>query len=125
MNGFSRIFILGRLGSEPTMQLSKNGQNFTRLNIATHRAARDIDSTDNETEAQKPSQVTDWYSVNVWGRQAESCAKYLRKGQGVMVEGYLSNYQSVLEDGRAMKKIGIHAMKVEFLDHKPPATDFN
>jgi single-strand DNA-binding protein len=116
MNGFSRIFILGRLGSEPAMQVSKNGQNFTRLSIATHRATRETDKQEAETE--RESQITDWYSVNVWGRQAETCAKYLKKGQGVMVEGYLSNFQSVKEDGSTFKKVGINAMKVEFLDRK-------
>lgn len=119
MNGFSRIFILGRLGAEPTVQVSKNGQNFTRLSIATHRAARE--SEDNEN-SERTGQITDWYSVNVWGRQAESCARYLKKGQGVMVEGYLSNFQTVKEDGSSLKKIGINAMKVEFLDRKPSLT---
>ncbi len=123
MNGFSRIFILGRLGSEPSMQLSKNGQNFTRLSIATHRAARETDANSSESDNSRESQITDWYSVNVWGRQAETCAKYLKKGQGVMVEGYLSNFQSVKEDGSTFKKIGINAMKVEFLDRKQAQTE--
>ncbi len=118
MNGFNRIFILGRLGSEPAMQVSKNGQNFTRLSIATHRASRETELAGAENENSRDSQITDWYSVNVWGHQAETCAKYLKKGQGVMVEGYLSNFQSTKEDGSTYKKIGINAMKVEFLDRK-------
>ena len=32
---------------------------------------------------------TTWYKVSVFGRQAEACAQYLKKGSGVLVEGRL------------------------------------
>ena len=123
MNGFSRIFILGRLGMEPSMQTSKNGRHYTKLSIATHRSGRENAESESEETSTRTPQITDWYSVHVWGRQAEVCAKYLKKGQGVMVEGYLSNFQAQLEDGKPLKKIGINATKVEFLDHKPISSE--
>lgn len=113
MNGFSRIYLLGRLGSDPAVQTSKGGNQFTKLNVATNRP--------NQDESEDKKQTTDWYTVNAWGRQGELCARYLTKGQGVMIEGYLSTYQVEKEDGKHESRIAINASKVEFLQ-KPLGT---
>jgi single-strand DNA-binding protein len=107
MKGFNKIFILGRVGNDPALQVAKTGESYTRLSIATNRKVRGEDGV--ETEA------TDWHSVRVWGKQADTCSKYLRKGQGVMIEGYLSNYEATREGGEKEKRVGINAIKVEFL----------
>ena len=114
MNGFNRIFILGRLGSEPQIQTSRGGHQFTKLSVATNRTQNDEDGEKKET--------TDWYTINAWGRQGELCARYLSKGQGVMVEGYLSTFQVAREDGKNEGKIAINALKVEFLPKPMGAT---
>jgi single-strand DNA-binding protein len=98
MQGFSKIFILGRVGNQPVAQIAKSGESYTRLSIATNY---------NDT--------TEWHSVRVWGKQADSCSKYLQKGQGVMVEGYLSNYEVTRDNGEKERRVGINALKVEFL----------
>lgn len=107
MNGFNRIFILGRLGSEPTVQTSRGGQQYTKLSVATHRTQQDESGDKKET--------TDWYTINAWGRQGELCARYLTKGQGVMIEGYLSTYTVAKDDDKKETRIAINATKVEFL----------
>jgi single-strand DNA-binding protein len=112
MNGFNRIFVLGRLGADPTSQQSRNGRTFTKLSIATNRAQHDEGGE---------KTITDWYNVNVWGRQGELCSRYLRKGQGVVVEGYLSTYQVMKEDEKPETRIAINAQKVEFLS-RPSTT---
>lgn len=111
MNGFTRIYAVGRLGSDPAVQTSRGGRQFTKLNIAINRPQKDEDG-------EKKENATDWYTVNVWGRQGELCARYLTKGQGVVIDGYLSTFQVTKEDGRNETRIGINATKVEFL-YKP------
>ncbi len=106
MNGTNRIFILGYLGSTPKMQATKAGSPYTALNIATHRMA---------TKEEGSSKLTDWHFVRVWGRQAETCVKYLSKGQTVFVEGYLSQYAVEKEDGSKERKTAVQALRVEFL----------
>lgn len=98
MQGFNKIFILGRVGNQPVSQIAKNGESYARLSIATNYG-----------------DTTEWHNVLVWGKQADTCSKYLQKGQGVMVEGYLSSYEVDRENGEKERRIGINALKVEFL----------
>src|SRR5690606_38554039 len=99
------------LGKTPQLEQSESGQNYTNLSIATNHLSRA-----NEGERQ-----TDWFWVRVWGKQAENCTRYLQKGQGVMVEGYLNTYLSEKSDGRSETRVGINALKVEFLPKSTPA----
>ena len=106
MQGINKLFILGNLGNAPQIQTGKTGQPYAHLSIATHRT---FSGEDGKKEA------TDWHNVRVWGRQAETCAKYLQKGQPVFVEGYLSNYNISQEDGKTERRVGINALRVDFL----------
>jgi single-strand DNA-binding protein len=107
MNGFNRLTIVGNLGSEPTIRTSKEGHTFTRLSVATNRAHKD--------EERNKKGTTEWFTVNVWGRLGDTCAKYLAKGQGVYIEGYLSSYSILKEDDKKEYRLAINALKVEFL----------
>lgn len=107
MKGVNRIFLMGRLGSEPKMQQTKSGRSFTALNIATNRQFKEANGATNTH--------TDWHRVTVWGQQGERCAQYLSKGQPVMVEGYLSTYERELPEGHKIQQTTITALSVEFL----------
>ena len=107
MNGLNRIFLMGHLGGNPNTYESVNGNRYTCLNIATHRSAKN--------DQGGWEQRTDWHHVNVWGPQGETCAERLIKGQPVMVEGYLAQYQRELVSGEKQYKTAINALKVEFL----------
>lgn len=109
MQGLNRIFIMGYLGNDPQIYSTRKGRPYTGLSVATHRTLSSTVEGDESTEA------TDWHFIRVWGKQAETCAKYLSKGQGVMVEGYLTQYSQPKEGGEAEKKVGINALRVEFL----------
>jgi single-strand DNA-binding protein len=108
MQGLNRIFLMGRLGNTPMISTSKNGNSYTALSLATHRPA-----AGQEEGGQK--EITDWHFVRVWGKQAENCAKYLEKGQVVMVEGYLTQYLQPKDGGETEKKTGVTAVRVNFL----------
>lgn len=110
MQGLNRIFLLGYLGSEPQLYSTKSGRQYAGLSLATHRIRGGAEDEGERKEA------TDWHFVRVWGKQAETCTKYLTKGQPVMVEGYLTQYTQVQADGsEPRKRTGINAIKVEFL----------
>jgi single-strand DNA-binding protein len=115
MQGLNKIFLLGRLGNDPQLYSTRNGKQFAALSIATTRYT----STNEEPNESKDN--TDWHFVKVWGKSAENCTKYLTKGQAVMIEGYLTHYTQVGEDGKqGEKKTGINALKVEFLPRTNP-----
>jgi single-strand DNA-binding protein len=106
MTGTNRVFLLGYLGSAPQTRIAKTGGNYTSLSIATHRYLG--------TDENGKKTATDWHYVRVWGKQGESCAKYLTKGQFVHIEGYLTQYAQE-RDGKIERHTGINALQVDFL----------
>ncbi|MBX9767822.1 MAG: single-stranded DNA-binding protein [Bdellovibrionales bacterium] len=107
MDTMNKVFLMGRLGGDPQTHLDKRGISFVRLSVATHKRLK---SSEGE-EAKKP----DWHTVFVWGQRAETCAKYLRKGSPVFVEGFLSTYPKVKAEGPKEWQSSIRAVKVSFL----------
>ncbi len=107
MNGLNRIFLMGCLGTDPEAKLSKKGQSFVRLNLATNRGYKNQKGSWDE--------VTDWHKIYVWGKKADICRKHLKKGQQVMVEGYLSYYENADEEGNTRKAHSINALNLEFI----------
>jgi single-strand DNA-binding protein len=57
--------------------------------------------------------------VEVWGKQAESCQKYLSKGSPLMIEGKLKLDQWQTKDGEKRSKLSVRADRVQFLGSKP------
>jgi single-strand DNA-binding protein len=82
-----------------------------RLSVATSRQWTNKQT--NETQ-----QETEWHRITVWGKQAESCQKYLAKGRQVYVEGRIRT--SSYEDENGVKKYSteIVAEIVQFLGSK-------
>jgi single-strand DNA-binding protein len=79
---FHTIIIVGNLGGDPEMRYTPSGQTVTSFSVATNRRY-----TASNGEAVKE---TIWFRVSVWGKQAESCNTYLKKGGKVLIEGRLN-----------------------------------
>jgi len=73
---YQKIIIIGNLGRDPEMRYTPDGKAVTSFSVATSRKYNDKDETT-------------WFTVSVWGKQAESCNQYLTKGSKVLVEGRL------------------------------------
>ncbi len=58
---------------------------------------------------------TCFVEVVVWGRQAETCAQYLRKGSPVLVEGRLQYDQWENKEGEKRSRLRVVAVRVQFL----------
>lgn len=78
---YHTVILVGNLGRDPEMRFLPNGQGVTSLNVATSRSY-----TNNQGER---VDETVWFRVSVFGKQAESCNQYLKKGSKVLVEGRL------------------------------------
>lgn len=76
---YVHIVLVGNLGRDPEMRYTPSGQPVTSFSLATNRRW-----SDRETGEQK--EETTWFRVTVWGKQAETCNEYLRKGRTVLVE---------------------------------------
>ncbi|GAP12316.1 single-strand binding protein [Longilinea arvoryzae] len=79
---YQHITIVGRLGRDPEMRYTPNGQAVTSFNVATDRQYTD-------GNGQRVKETT-WFRVSVWGKQAETTNQYLKKGSMVLVDGRLT-----------------------------------
>lgn len=104
----NKVFISGRLGSDPELKKTHSGASYLRLSVAVHRRARIAD------EGQQGIESTQWLPVVVWGTSAENCSKYLQKGSPILVEGFL-DVRSFVKDGDKKSLFQITADRVQFL----------
>ncbi len=79
---YQHITIVGRLGRDPEMRYTPNGQAVTSFSVATDRQYTD-------GNGQRVKETT-WFRISVWGKQAETTNQYLKKGSMVLVDGRLT-----------------------------------
>lgn len=76
-----KIILIGRLGRDPEMRYTPTGQQVASFPIAVDQSYTGQDGAKVERTA--------WFRIQVWGKRAEVCEKYLAKGKQVYVEGNL------------------------------------
>lgn len=64
------------------------------------------------------SEETDFFNVEVWGKQAENCGKFLKKGSKVGIIGYIKIRSYEGNDGVKRYVTEVIAEQVEFLSPK-------
>jgi single-strand DNA-binding protein len=79
---YQQIIIVGNLGRDPEMRYTPSGTPVTSLSVATNRKYTGSDG--------QVVKETTWFRVSVFGKSAETCAQYLKKGGAVLVEGRLT-----------------------------------
>ncbi len=111
---YQKLVIVGNLGRDPEMRYTPSGQAVTNFNVATNR--RYTTSDGNQVDE------TTWFRVSTWGKQAEICNQYLKKGNKVLVEGRLNPDRETggprvwtRQDGTSAASYEITADQVRFL----------
>src|SRR5262245_19643591 len=108
MASVNKVILIGNLGANPELKQLPSGQTVCNLRIATTDVFTD--------KAGQRQERTEWHSVDVWGKQAESCGKYLEKGRQVYVEGSLrTDTWEDKETGQKKYATRITARDVRFL----------
>lgn len=78
MGTLNRVMLIGRLGKDPEERATAGGTRVSNFTLAT--------DTFHGSNAEK---TTEWHRIVVFGKTAEVCTQYLRKGRLVFVEGSL------------------------------------
>lgn len=114
---FHTVILVGNVGRDPEMRYTPTGQPVTSFSVATNRQY-----VNNNGETIKE---TAWFRVSVWGKQAESCNQYLKKGAKVLVEGRLTPDPATGgprvwtgQDGQPRASFEITAQVVRFLSSR-------
>lgn len=106
----NKIILVGNLGSDPELRHTQKGNAVLNLSLATSRGVRG--------SAGDWKEETSWHRVTVWGKRAEICAKYLKKGNRVYVEGILKPATWVDKEGITHKSAEITVEEIKFLGGK-------
>jgi single-strand DNA-binding protein len=104
----NRVVLVGNLTRDPELRSTPGGTPVCSLRIAVNSRRRDEGG--NWTD--KPN----YFSVSVFGNQAESCAQYLSKGRPVAIDGRLDWREWEAKDGGGKREsVEIVAESVQFL----------
>ncbi len=107
-NSFNKIFILGRLGRAPELRYSNSGNPVVRFPVATNERFKSANGQSEEH--------TEWHRIVVFGAAAENCAKMLKQGSFVFVEGKVRTRKYQDRDNNERFATEIIADMVHFLD---------
>ncbi|NWG13300.1 MAG: single-stranded DNA-binding protein [Acidobacteria bacterium] len=105
----NKVILIGRLGRDPEDRVLPNGTPVANFSLATNHFR-----TTNGTR----QQYTDWHRIVTFGRTAEQCRQYLRKGRLVCVEGSLRTRTWEKPPGERHYTTEVLAARVAFLDRQ-------
>ena len=110
MAGLCKVTVIGNLGRDPEKRYTQDGRPVTRFSVAatTRRRERDGEWADH----------TEWFSVTVFGRPAETLAERITKGTRVYVEGRLESRQYETQNGGKGFSLDVIANEVVVLDSR-------
>ena len=123
---YHQILIVGNVGKDAEMRFTPSGAAVTSFSVATNR-----EYTASNGERVKE---TVWFRVSAWGKQAEVCNQYVKKGMTVLVEGRLNPDENgnprmwTTDSGEARSNFDVTASTVRFLSRRdevdsPPVQD--
>lgn len=101
----NRCILIGNLTKDPELRSTGSGISVASFSIGVSRRFPN----------QNGDKETDFFNIVVWRKQAESCAKYLRKGSQVCVAGSIQNRNYEAKDGTKRYITEIVAEEVQFL----------
>jgi single-strand DNA-binding protein len=117
---YHTLIVVGNLGKDPEMRYTPSGQAVTSFPVASNRKY----TSSNGEQVNE----TIWFRISAWGKQAEICNQYLKKGSKVLVEGRLTPDKNTggpriwqKQDGTSGASFEVTAQTVRFLSTRSDA----
>jgi single-strand DNA-binding protein len=118
----NKVILIGNLGRDPEVKFLDGGRAVCNFSVACNETWKD-------KEGQKQERV-EWVNIVAWGKLAELCGQYLKKGRQCFIEGKLQT-DKYDKDGSTRYSTKVVASEVTFLggkgdsprDDGPPADD--
>jgi len=105
---FNKIILIGNLTKDPELRYTPQGTPVASFRLAVNYRYKQSDEMKQETM---------FIDNVIFGKQAESCSKYLNKGSSVLVEGRLQERRWE-SNGQQRSKFEVVAQSVRFLSKK-------
>jgi single-strand DNA-binding protein len=115
MASLNSVCLLGHLTRNPEVRYSSNGTPVAALGLAVNNRIKRSDDNWQDDPC--------FVDVVVFGNQAEACAKYLNKGDPVLLEGRLQYRTWEDQQGHKRSKHEIIAFRVQFLPKPGPRSE--
>jgi single-strand DNA-binding protein len=103
----NKLILIGNLGRDPEMRYTPSGQAVTSFSIASNHSYTN--------SAGERKEETEWFNVTAWGKLAETCNQYLKKGQQVYLEGRLKSRTYERSDGQTGFSLDVTVTDIQFL----------
>ena len=101
----NKCFLIGNLTKDPELRTTGTGLSVCSFSIGVSR----------RFASQNGERESDFFNIVAWRKQAENCAKYLRKGSQCCVAGALQTRSYEAKDGSKRYVSEIVADEVQFL----------
>ena len=108
MRGVNKAIIIGHLGKDPEVRYTNSGAPVAKFSVATTESW-------NNKQTNNREERTEWHNIVVWGRMAEVCGEYLKKGRPVYLEGRIQTRSWEDKEGNKRYTTEIVANTVQFL----------
>jgi single-strand DNA-binding protein len=122
----NKVMLIGHLGDEVKLRYFDNGGCIGRFPLATNESYTNKQSGEQVTN-------TEWHNLVLRNKAAETCEKFLKKGDKLFVEGRIKTRKWQGEDGNPRYSTEIHVDEFTFLNNRqkdsfpqestPPAND--
>jgi single-strand DNA-binding protein len=99
----NKVLLTGRLTRDPEMRATASGKHVTQFSVATNEYAGN------------GKERAEYHTIVTWDRLAETCGRYLGKGQQVALEGRLQTRTWDDDRGARHWKTEVVAAHVEML----------
>lgn len=110
MSSLNKAMVIGRLGQDPEVRYTQSNTAVATLSVATTERYKDRNGELQEN--------TEWHRIVAWGRLAEICQQYLKKGSLAYFEGPIQTREWEDKDGQKRYTTEIKALNMQMLDSK-------
>lgn len=102
----NKALVYGNITRDPEVRALPSGVNVATFSLATNRVWIDKNGAKQEN--------ADFHNIVVFGKQAETVSKYLKKGSSVLIEGRMQTRSWDAQDGTKKYRTEIIAERVQF-----------
>jgi single-strand DNA-binding protein len=88
--GVNKVILVGNVGKDPEVRYTQTGTAVATFSLATSDRIKRNDQWEDRTE---------WHNIVAWGRTAETCGQWVKKGTQLFVDGRIQTRKWQDRDG--------------------------
>jgi single-strand DNA-binding protein len=111
----NKVILLGNLGKDPEVRVTGQQMTICRFPLATSERKKD--------QSGQWTDHTEWHNIVTFGRTAENCQRFLKKGKQVFIEGRIRTNKWQDKEGKDRYTTEILADIVQFVGQRGEASE--